>query len=133
MSKEYRNNHYVPIWYQKRFVVNPKTDREIHYLDLDPPKFFDSKGGVHIRNAIRRQGFKKCFAEEDLYTTNFNNIESEKIEKYFFGDIDTRGRKAVKKCADFFHPWDGSDFFNELLYYGAVAKLKKFYILVKTQ
>lgn len=124
MAKEYKNNHYVPIWYQKRFVVDSKTDHEIHYLDLDPPKFLDSKGGIHIGNAVRKQGFKQCFAEEDLYTTNFNNIESEKIEKYFFGDIDTGGRKAVKKCADFSHPWDGSDFFNELLYYMSTQKLR---------
>ena len=124
MANEYKNNHYVPIWYQRGFVINPATDHQLYCLNLNPPKFFDSNGGIHTGNAVKRKSFKQCFVEKDLYTTNFNDIESQEIEKYFFGSIDIKGRRAVEKCADFSHPWDGSDFFNELLYYMSTQKLR---------
>ncbi len=124
MSGEYRNNHYVPIWYQKRFVLDPTSEHELYYLNLKPPQFMDSKGKIHIGNAVRRLGLKHCFAEEDLYTTSFNNIESRTLEQLFFGQIDTRGRTAVDWCADFSYPWDGSDHINDLLLYMSTQKLR---------
>lgn len=124
MAEEYKNNHYVPVWYQKRFVVDSKTDHKLFYLNLKPPEFFDSKGGMHIGKDLGHKGFDSCFCEEDLYTTNFYNIESKRIEKFFFGDIDAKGRNAVDWCGKFSHPWDGSDSFNELLLYMSTQKLR---------
>lgn len=124
MHEEYKNNHYVPVWYQKQFVLNPSSDRALCYLDLNPPKFFDSEGNTHTGNAMRKFSFSQCFSEKDLYTINFKNVESRKIEKYFFGDVDTRGRLAVQWCANFSHPWDGSDHFNDLLTYMSTQKLR---------
>ncbi|GEM_PF-435411 len=123
-ENQYRRHHYVPIWYQKRFVLNPASEHELYYLSLKPPQFIDSKGKVHTGNPVRRLGFKYCFAEEDLYTTNFNGVESKKLEQLFFGQIDKRGQAAVEWCNRFSHPWDGSDRINDLLLYMSTQKLR---------
>ncbi len=109
MSGEYRNNHYVPVWYQKRFVPDPTSDHELYYLSLKQPKFTDSEGKVHFGKAVRKLGFRHCFAEKDLYTTNLGGVESRDIERLFFGNIDIRGQNAVNWFAEFSHPWDGTD------------------------
>lgn len=36
MSSEYRNNHYVPVWYQNKFIPSKRQDKELYYLDLKP-------------------------------------------------------------------------------------------------
>lgn len=66
MSNEFKNNHYVPEWYQKRFLPLEDKNKELFYLDLNPRKFFDSKGGVHTDRPVRRLGFSHCFAEEEF-------------------------------------------------------------------
>ncbi len=124
MSGEYKNNHYTPIWYQKRFLPDPSSEHELYYLSLKPPQFIDGKGKTHIGNAVRKLGFKHCFAEEDLYTTNFYGVELKTIEQLFFGKIDARGKAAVEWCASFSHPWDGSNCINDLLLYMSTQKLR---------
>jgi len=47
MSNEYHHNHYVPVWYQKRFVPSEQQDRELYYLDLKPGTFTDGRGKRH--------------------------------------------------------------------------------------
>lgn len=117
MSTEFRHNHYVPRWYQKRFIPPGQVDRELHLLDLTPDTFVDSRGVSHLDKAVRRLGFKHCFAETDLYTTQLESVPSVEIEKYFFGTIDNNGRHAVAYFVDFAHPSvDGSAFQNLLLY-----------------
>lgn len=101
MSSEYRNNHYVPEWYQKRFIPSGQRDNDLLYLDLKPGTFTDPRGVVHPRMATRRLGPKFCFREEDLYTTNFGSTESTEIERLFFGTIDSKGRDAVEHFANF--------------------------------
>jgi hypothetical protein len=32
MSGEYRNTHYVPVWYQKRFLPSGQRDKELFHL-----------------------------------------------------------------------------------------------------
>lgn len=124
MLNEYRNNHYVPIWYQKRFVNDPVNDSKIHYLDLDPPKVFDSKGHVRTLNELRHSGFRSCFSEQDLYTTQFGDRLSTEIEKRFFGDVDTLGKRAVEYFNNFTYPWDGTHLSNEMVLYMSVQKLR---------
>lgn len=124
MSDEYKNNHYVPIWYQKKFVPDSSVDTELYFLSLKPPHFFDSKGQCHEGKSVHKLGFKHCFAEEDLYTTNFGNTESRDIEKLFFGNIDSKGREAVDWCINFSHPWNGTDAVNDLLLYMSTQKLR---------
>jgi hypothetical protein len=124
MTNEYRNNHYVPIWYQKRFVHDPKKDFKLHYLDLNPPKVFDSKGVMHSLNERRFNGFKSCFSEIDLYTAEFGETISTEIEKRFFGNVDTMGQKAVEYFNDFAYPWDGTHLSNEMALFMSVQKLR---------
>lgn len=124
MSNQYRNNHYVPQWYQKRFIPVSQKDRELYYLNLKPEIFTDSKGKNHQARAIRRQGFRKCFAEENLYTTRLGSVESTVIEERFFGEIDRNGRKAVDYFANFAHPSIGKEEFKNMVKYMSTQKLR---------
>jgi hypothetical protein len=124
MPHEYRHNHYVPEWYQKRFIPPAQVDRKLYYLDLRPGSFIDGKGRVHMRSGLHRWGFKYCFAERDLYTTQLNGVDSIEIEKQFFGAIDRDGRKAVEYYTNFAYPWDGGNELRELILYMSTQKLR---------
>lgn len=124
MSTEYRNNHYVPEWYQKRFIDPGQKDRVLYYLDLDPDTLEDSRGISHTARALLRTGPKQCFTEADLYTTRFGELESTKIEQLFFGQIDSNGRKAVEYFETFKHPSINEKAFNDLLLYMSTQKLR---------
>lgn len=124
MSNEYRNNHYVPEWYQKRFLLPGQKDNELHYLDFKPGEFVDPRGVAHPKKAVRRQGFGYCFAEEDLYTARFGSTESRDIEKHFFGDIDRKGRRAVEYFANFTHPSVDGEAFQDMVMYMSTQKLR---------
>lgn len=124
MSHEFRHNHYVPEWYQKRFIPPAQVDRELYYLDLRPGSIVDGVGGVHERTGLHRWGFKFCFAERDLYTTQFNGLDSTEIEKQFFGTIDREGRKAVEYYTNFAYPWDGGNELIKLMLYMSTQKLR---------
>ena len=43
MPVEYRHNHYVPEWYQKRFLPPGQKTQALYYLDRSP-KFFGTQG-----------------------------------------------------------------------------------------
>jgi len=124
MSNQYRNNHYVPQWYQKRFLPVSQEDKELYYLDLKPNIFIDSKGKSHQAKAVHRQGFRKCFVEKDLYTTTFKSVEPTIIEQRFFGEIDRNGRNAVDYFTNFTHPSIGKDEFKHMVTYMSTQKLR---------
>jgi hypothetical protein len=124
MSSEYRNNHYVPIWYQKRFLPRGRRDNELVYLNLNPHTTRDSKGGIHHHRAVRRLGFKHCFAEQDLYTTRFGPAESTRIEQMFFGNIDSKGHDAVEYWTNFAHPSVNKAAFHDVLMFMSTQKLR---------
>jgi len=119
MSSQYRHNHYVPEWYQKRFILPGQKDNELLYLDFQPGFFVDPRGIIYPKRAVKRQGFKHCFAQTDLYTSQFANIQPTDIEKIFFGAIDRNGMKAVDFFATYDHEsgnWDGDQFQNMMRY-----------------
>lgn len=119
MSTQYRNNHYVPQWYQKRFIPYGQTDNELYYLNLKPDTFTDSRSVINTARAVRRQGPRFCFAQDDLYTTWFGTQRRTGIEQIFFGLIDDNGRKAVDFFANYEHlvsGWDGGQFKYMVLY-----------------
>lgn len=123
MADEYRNNHYVPKWYQKRFLS--PGENELYYLDLNPGEFLDPRGVHHRNKALKKQGTKLCFFKKDLYTTKIDSITSTDIEKYFFGKIDTQGRKGVEYFTDFdYPPQSWGDSFNYLVNYMSIQKLR---------
>jgi Protein of unknown function (DUF4238) len=125
MWGEYRKNHYVPEWYQKRFIPSEARDRELFYLNLAPGTLTDSRGVVHQRKAIRRLGLKRCFFQEDLYTAKLASIDSTEIERLFFGSIDSNGRHAVEHFTEFEHMKPGQhEAIQALMMYMSTQKLR---------
>jgi hypothetical protein len=110
-----RNNHYVPVWYQRGFLQHDQS--KLHCLDMSPEQRVLSDGRTVTMNSIRELGPKKCFSEYDLYTTHFGTVVNDEIEKFLFGSIDDRGARAVHafSCGDLSAMHKGfQDFFEYL-------------------
>lgn len=120
---KYRVNHYVPIWFQERFIPNSARERKFHYLDLKPDTL-ESNGRRYRRNALLRWGPPKCFCEYDLYTTKFGSWISTEIEEKFFGPLDASAREALDYFADFKHPSADGELFRRLMLYMSIQKLR---------
>jgi hypothetical protein len=103
------NNHYVPQWYQKRFIPAGAKEQKLYYLDLSPDKVIHPDGKFHYRNEMRFLGTVNCFVQEHLYTQFFGNYATDVIEKRFFGRIDNLGATAV----DFFSNYSVRDVAHE--------------------
>ena len=99
MHKEQSHaHHYVPRWYQKRFLTPGRT--KFFYLDLDPETVVRD-GVAHQRKALLNWGPARCFYRDDLYTLKLGTWTTDEIERYFFGDIDRNGHKAVELFGDY--------------------------------
>lgn len=92
-----RHNHYVPIWYQKGFVVG--TGTSLNYLDLNPPTTVLPDGRAIAGRPLTYRAPKSCFWSEDLYTTRFGGTLNDEIERFLFGAIDDFGARAVRAFA----------------------------------
>ncbi|MBP7768449.1 DUF4238 domain-containing protein [Candidatus Woesebacteria bacterium] len=123
-TTQYQNNHYVPVWYQKRFLPPGQKDQELYYLDLNPGSWTDPRGIVHPVRPVGRLGFKFCFCEDDLYTRWFGEEKSTAIEERFFGRIDHRGRPAVEYFTGFTHPSVDGQAFGNMMTYMSTQKLR---------
>src|SRR5580658_2468529 len=98
--KQYRHNHYVPVSYQRRFML-PGQSR-YYRLDLKPETL--TSGTVkYTRKALHHWGPDKVFAEDDLYTTRWGTDENTEIERFFFGQLDDEGAIAINFIRDFDH------------------------------
>ena len=118
---EYKHNHYVPKWYQKRFM---KPDQEKYFcLDLKPETVI-SGGQRHKRRDLRRLGPPSCFGQNDLYTVEWGEWKNVDIEKFFFGKIDRAGQTAVKYFGNFEHPSADQNALQDLMTYMSVQKLR---------
>ena len=93
-----RQNHYVPKWYQKRFIRGARGT--LHRLDLDPPKTELPYGRAITGKNVQLRSPKRCFVEKDLYTTRFGRTLNDEVERFLFGPIDTSGAVAVRAFAD---------------------------------
>ncbi len=91
-------HHYVPRWYQKRFLKPGQF--EYSYLHLKPETIVH-KGIKHQKRSVFHRGPATCFYEDDLYALKFGKATTDVIEKQFFGGIDWRGRKAVELFNDY--------------------------------
>ncbi|GAA0703721.1 hypothetical protein [Dokdonella soli] len=89
-----RQNHYVPVWYQRGFLAHEAT--ELHVLDLRPDVNVLADGRTWTPNARRRLPPVGAFAACDLYTTFFGTHVNDEIERRLFGGIDDRGSRAVR-------------------------------------
>ena len=116
-----RHNHYVPIWYQKGFIIG--TRNTLQYLDLDPPKTELPNGRTISAKELQPRSTKRCFQEKDLYTTRFGSSLNDEVEKFLFGAIDKNGAVATRAFAGndqrFFH-----DNFHRLFEYLDAQKLR---------
>jgi hypothetical protein len=97
-TQQARVHHYVPQWYQRRFLKSDQS--RFHYLDLRPETV---SHGVHRhrRRHLLRWGPARCFCADELYTLKSGDWLSDVIERRFFGAIDSRGRESVRSIADF--------------------------------
>lgn len=119
----YRNNHYVPIWYQERFIPAGVKEKKFHYLDLKPNTII-SNGRPFKRNSLLRWGPKKCLCQDDLYTTKYGRWISTEIEEKFFGPVDASARPALDYFANFSHPSANGELFKRLVLYMSIQKLR---------
>lgn len=89
-----RNNHYVPKWYQKGFLEPGKTT--LDYLDLAPHSFLRGDGSVAFEHGLRNAPPSRAFVQRDLYSTHFGTSVNDEIERKMFGDIDSKGARAIR-------------------------------------
>ena len=111
MPDDFRHNHYVPRWYQERFLPGGRKQRELHYLHKEPRIVRDGRGRRITLPEVERRTLRNCFAERDLYTLTFRGISSTDLERLFFGQIDREGRKAV----NFWTSYDRTQYAGEAL------------------
>lgn len=120
---DYKNHHYVPQWYQKRFIPDEIAVKNLYYLDLKP-KHIVENGHKFTLKSLHHWGASKCFAQEHLYTTKFGDWKSTEIEERFFGEVDRKGLSAVEYFSEFKHPAADRDSFINLLRYMSLQKLR---------
>lgn len=121
MTNEFKHNHYVPEWYQKRFLPDGKGKQ--WYLDMRPDK--NTKNGhTYFRKALNHWGATSCFAQDDLYTTKWGVIENRDIEKFFFGSHDNSAPSAVECFANFELRENTVEALQTLVPYMSVQKLR---------
>jgi hypothetical protein len=92
-----RKNHYVPIWYQKRFL-EPDVP-ELAYLDLAPELHRLPDGTTRPGRSRFNSPPTRCFFQRDLYTTFFGDVLNDEIERRLFGILDTEGAPAIAAFA----------------------------------
>jgi hypothetical protein len=121
-GRDFHHNHYVPEWYQRRFML-PGQHR-YWYLDLEPEHLV-CNGHKYTRRDLLHRGPGLCFAQDDLYTTRWGEEENVDIEKFFFGRVDTDGKSAVEFFSAFrFDNPDQEPAFHGLMNYMSVQKLR---------
>jgi Protein of unknown function (DUF4238) len=90
-----RNNHYVPQWYQEGFFEPGR--KSLAYVDITPDQKVLPDGRVITYNSVwNDKPTSKAFFQKDLYSTFFGTSVNDEIERRLFGDVDTRGSKAVR-------------------------------------
>jgi hypothetical protein len=123
-STEFRHNHYVPRWYQERFLPASQKQRELYYLHKEPRTTRDGRGRRITIPEVESRALKNCFAERDLYTLTFRGISSTDLERLFFGQIDHHGRKAVEFWTIYDHTAYAGEALQPLLIYLSTQKLR---------
>lgn len=91
-----RNNHYVPKWYQKRFIPSELKVKNLYYLDLSPKRIDRPDGGFHIEKECRHLSPENCFSKPHLYTLIWGQYVADIVEKRFFGKIDHYGSESTE-------------------------------------
>jgi Protein of unknown function (DUF4238) len=92
-------------------------------LDLYPETVIRD-GHSYIRRDLLHWGPPNCFAEEDLYTIAIGQNLNVDVERYFFGEVDSKGRHAVEFFSNFEIKNGLHEAFHDLLRYMSVQKLR---------
>jgi hypothetical protein len=118
---EYRHNHYVPVWYQRRFMLPGQS--KYWRLDLKP-EIINAGKVKKPRKDLHNWGPDRIFAEDDLYTTKWGNVTNTEIEQFFFGEMDPKGKSAVEFFSTFSHFDASEEAVHNFLRYMSVQKLR---------
>lgn len=88
-----KRNHYVPEWYQKRFLKEGQSTFFVNTVQ----KNIKLPNGTEktITPKIKIKGPDKIFYGMDLYNIFFKGIRIDEIEKFFFGSIDRKGKVGL--------------------------------------
>ncbi|AOG00964.1 hypothetical protein BSY18_1855 [Blastomonas sp. RAC04] len=121
MANDYHHNHYVPEWYQRRFL--PGSQHKQYYLNLRPDTEFKN-GHKFTHHPLKLWGPRMCFAQDDLYTTEWAGVPNREIEQLFFGNWDRAAPAALDHFSDFAFDGESTDAFNVLLPYLSIQKLR---------
>jgi len=72
---KYKENHYVPRWYQERFLP-PMGERRFYCPDLVPEQFGDQTGPPHKAHYkwVAALGASSGSKETDLYTVKYGTV-----------------------------------------------------------
>lgn len=115
-----RDNHYVPVWYQSRFLLPNQT--QYFYLDQQPRRVDLPGGKVKEWHECRPMSPSQCFYQTDLYTTFFG-VPNDEIERFLFGKIDDEGAKGLTAILDH-DMWGVSRYFGSFFEYVDAQKLR---------
>lgn len=93
-----RDNHYVPIWYQKGFFL--PNQEQLGVLDKNAQDHIILSNGQRIKKktfrSINLRHPSAIFKQFDLYTTLVLGEPNDEIEKKLFGRLDDIGPNALK-------------------------------------
>ena len=85
----------MPEWYQRGFLFDEKKG-QLRYLDFEPYRIPLPDGTVKEITTPRWMAPSQCFYQTDLYTTFFGSYVNDEVECFLFGDIDTKGSRAIR-------------------------------------
>jgi len=88
------HQHYVPQWYQKRFI--PNGNDKYFYLHRSKGNIVLPDGSPNVIEKVSFLPPKKCFVRDNLYTIDLLGARDAVIEKHLFGRIDTIGSQSFK-------------------------------------
>lgn len=120
----YKNNHYVPQWYQEGFIPSDESVRNLLYLDLNPDTFTTPDGRIINDKALKIRGPSKCFSENDLYTRWFGLERNTQVEDLFFGGIDRNAIESVRYFENFDHTEISYDAYKNMMPYLGAQRVR---------
>ncbi|MFQ3192312.1 MAG: hypothetical protein ACI936_003464 [Paraglaciecola sp.] len=89
-----RDNHYVPQWYQKGFLLIGK--QQLRYLNMQPDTITLPNGQLKPLHDKKWCYTTTCFYKTDLYTTFFGEDVNDEVERILFGEVDDKGANAIR-------------------------------------
>jgi hypothetical protein len=121
-SAQSHNHHYVPEWYQRRFLSMGQS--KLFYLDLKPQRIERGEHSYFRRNP-QRNGVVNCFSQHDLNAMRFGSQTTDILEKKLFGIVDRKGAPAAAFFSDYRDYLAGTnDAFKDLVFYMGAQRFR---------